>query len=72
MRDHRVKYLAGCASVPLDNGSLNLGALRSELMSKHLAPEDFRVEPIRGLQSLGVKRKPPRYAQHFLGVRAMQ
>jgi len=53
VRDHRVKYLAGCASVPLDSGSLNLGALRAELMSKHLAPEDFRVEPIRGLQSLG-------------------
>jgi len=52
-RDNRVKYLAGCASVPLDSGSLNLGALRAELMSRHLAPVDFRVEPIRGLQSLG-------------------
>ena len=53
VRDHEVKYLAGCASVPLDSGSLNLGALRAELMSKHLAPVGFRVEPIRGLQSLG-------------------
>ena len=53
VREHHVKYLAGCASVPLDSGSLNLGALRAELMSKHLAPEDFRVEPIRGLHSLG-------------------
>ena len=53
VRDHDVKYLAGCASVPLDSGSLNLGALRAELISKHLAPADFRVEPIRGLQSLG-------------------
>ena len=53
VREHQVKYLAGCASVPLDSGSLNLGALRAELMSKHLAPVDFRVEPIRGLQSLG-------------------
>jgi putative hemolysin len=53
VREHRVKYLAGCASVPLDSGSLNLGALRADLMSKHLAPIDFRVEPIRGLQSLG-------------------
>ena len=53
VRDHEVKYLAGCASVPLDSGSLNLGALRAELMSKHLAPVNFRVEPIRGLQSLG-------------------
>ena len=53
VRENNVKYLAGCASVPLDSGSLNLGALRAELMSKHLAPVDFRVEPIRGLQSLG-------------------
>ena len=53
VRDNHVKYLAGCASVPLGSGSLNLGALRAELMTKHLAPEDFSVEPIRGLQSLG-------------------
>lgn len=53
VRDHHVKYLAGCASVPLDSGALNIGALRSELMAKYLAPEDFRVEPIRGLRSLG-------------------
>lgn len=53
VRNHGVKYLAGCASVPLDSGALNVGALRSELLAKHLAPEDFRVEPIRGLQSLG-------------------
>ena len=53
VRDHQVKYLAGCASVPLDRGSLNLAALRAELLAKHLAPQDFRVEPIRGLQSLG-------------------
>lgn len=53
VREHGVKYLAGCASVPLDSGSLNLGALRGELMAKHLAPVDFRVEPIRGLQTLG-------------------
>lgn len=53
VREHGVKHLAGCISVPLDSGSLNLGALRAELMSKHLAPVDFRVEPIRGLQSLG-------------------
>jgi putative hemolysin len=53
VREHQVKYLAGCASVPLDSGSLNLGALRSEMLSKHLAPVDFRVEPIRELRSQG-------------------
>jgi putative hemolysin len=51
--EHNVKYLAGCASVPLDQGTTNLGALRAELMSKYLAPIDYRVEPIRGVVSLG-------------------
>jgi putative hemolysin len=53
VRENRVKYLGGCASVQLERGALNLGALRAELMSKHLAPEDYRVEPIRGLPHLG-------------------
>lgn len=52
-RLHHVKYLAGCASVPLDSGALNIGALRAELLSNHLAPEEFRVDPIHGLQNLG-------------------
>ncbi len=51
--EHDVKYLAGCASVPLDQGSTNLGALRAELMSKHLAPIEYRVEPIRSVISQG-------------------
>ncbi|MGL4230479.1 MAG: GNAT family N-acetyltransferase [Casimicrobium sp.] len=53
VRENRVRYLAGCASVPLERGALNLGAMRAELLSKHLAPEDYRVEPIRGLPHLG-------------------
>jgi putative hemolysin len=53
VRDNQVKYLAGCASVALERGALNLAALRSQLLAKHLAPEDFRIEPIRGLPSLG-------------------
>jgi putative hemolysin len=53
VRENGVRYLAGCASVPLERGALNLGALRAELLSKHLAPEEFRVEPIRGLVHLG-------------------
>ncbi|MCS6997242.1 MAG: GNAT family N-acetyltransferase [Casimicrobiaceae bacterium] len=53
VRKHRVRYLLGCASVPLARGSLNLGALRAELLSRHLAPAEYRVEPIRGLRSLG-------------------
>jgi putative hemolysin len=51
--EHNVKYLAGCASVPLDQGTTNLGALRAEIMSKHLSPIDYRVEPLRGVISLG-------------------
>ena len=53
VRNHGVKYLAGCASVPLDSGALNVGAPRSELRPRPLAPDASRVEPIRGLQSLG-------------------
>jgi putative hemolysin len=53
VRENRVKYLGGCASVPLERGSLNLGALRSQLLRQHIAPEDFRIEPIRGLPSMG-------------------
>jgi putative hemolysin len=53
VREHRVKYIAGCASVPLERGAMNLGALRANILSKHLAPEDYRVEPLRGLPTLG-------------------
>ena len=74
VRENNVKYLAGCASVALDSGSLNLGALRAELMSKHLAPVDFRVEPIRGLQSLGdpmgARPTPPPLLKGYLRLGA--
>jgi putative hemolysin len=53
VREHNAKYLAGCASVQLERGTMNLGALRASLLAKHLAPEDYRVEPLRGLPSLG-------------------
>lgn len=52
-REHHVRYLVTCASVPLEGGSLNMAALRRDLMAYHLAPEDYRVEPIHGLHSLG-------------------
>ncbi|MFN3629859.1 MAG: GNAT family N-acetyltransferase [Casimicrobiaceae bacterium] len=53
VRQHQVRYLLGCASVPLNRGSVNLGALRADLLHRHLAPLEYRVEPIRGLRSLG-------------------
>jgi putative hemolysin len=53
VRAHNARYLAGCASVPLDRGRMNLGAIRAHLLSKYLAPEDYRVEPLRGVPSLG-------------------
>ena len=74
VRENNVKYLAGCASVPLDSGSLNLGALCAELLSKHLAPVNFRVEPIRGLQSLGdpmgTRPSPPPLLKGYLRLGA--
>ena len=56
VRENNVKYLAGCASVPLDSGSLNLDALRADLMAKHLAPVDFRVEHATGRKGLRKRR----------------
>jgi putative hemolysin len=53
VRENQVKYLAGCASVPLERGTLNLGAMRSQLLRHHAAPEEFRIEPLRGLPSMG-------------------
>jgi putative hemolysin len=53
VRENQVKYLAGCASVPFERGAANLAALRASLMAKHLAPAEYRVEPLRGLPSLG-------------------
>jgi putative hemolysin len=53
VRENQVRYLLGCASVPLDRGAVNLGALRADLLGRHLAPPEYRVEPIRGLRSLG-------------------
>lgn len=53
VRERNVRFLAGCASVPFESGALNFGALRALLLAKHLAPEEYRVEPIRGVPSLG-------------------
>ncbi len=50
---HNVKYLGGCASVPLEGGAINLAALRAELMAKYLAPMEYRIEPIRSILDLG-------------------
>ncbi|TAG06310.1 MAG: GNAT family N-acetyltransferase [Betaproteobacteria bacterium] len=49
---NNVKYLGGCASVPLDAGTSDLSALRAELMTRHLAPIEYRIEPIRGIPDL--------------------
>ena len=74
VRRNRVQYLLGCASVPLDRGALNLGALRAELMAKYLAPIDYRVEPIRGLRSFGdpsaARPAPPPLLRAYLTLGA--
>jgi putative hemolysin len=50
---HNVKYLGGCTSVALERGAINLAALRTELLAKHLAPIEYRIEPIRNIAHLG-------------------
>ncbi len=74
VRDNQVKYLAGCASVPLERGANNLGALRARLLAAHLAPEEFRIEPLHGLPPLGdpngVKPEMPALLQGYLRLGA--
>ncbi len=74
VRQHQVRYLLGCASVPLDRGALNLGALCNELLARYLAPSEYRVEPIRGLRSFGdpaaAKPVPPPQLRAYLTLGA--
>jgi len=41
------KWLAGCASVPLADGGSHAAGVWRQVRDKHLAPEGFRVTPLR-------------------------
>ncbi|GAB3276528.1 GNAT family N-acetyltransferase [Parasphingorhabdus pacifica] len=44
---HGHTWLAGCASVPLDDGGTLAARVHETVTAKHLAPEEFRVRPYR-------------------------
>lgn len=39
------KYLAGCASLPLDGGGANAAAVWRQVRAKHMGPPEYRVYP---------------------------
>jgi putative hemolysin len=50
------RYLAGCASVPLDDGGGFAAGVWDLLRTKHLAPESQRVTPLNPWRTEGVER----------------
>lgn len=47
MVDRGHEWLAGCCSVPLADGGALAAATWDRVQAKHLAPEEFRVRPLR-------------------------
>lgn len=45
VREHNAEYLAGCASVSLNDGGHQAASLYRKLEATHLAPTDWRVFP---------------------------
>ncbi|MCB5164316.1 GNAT family N-acetyltransferase [Streptomyces bambusae] len=50
-------WLAGCCSVPLDDGGALAAATRDTVLARNLAPEEYRVTPRRPWPSDGVPRQ---------------
>ncbi|WP_405014082.1 GNAT family N-acetyltransferase [Kitasatospora sp. NBC_01539] len=49
-------WVAGCCSVPLDDGGVQAAGVRDTVLAKHLAPEEYRVAPLRPWRHAGVGR----------------
>ena len=47
---HKVDYLIGCASVPLDHGDSYVNSVMQLLRDKHFAPAQLRVKPLLPLR----------------------
>ncbi|MBV2357114.1 GNAT family N-acetyltransferase [Streptomyces sp. J2-1] len=47
MVDRGHEWLAGCCSLPLADGGTLAGATWARVRERHLAPEEFRVSPLR-------------------------
>ncbi|WP_093147623.1 GNAT family N-acetyltransferase [Saccharopolyspora antimicrobica] len=51
---HGHRMLAGCASVPLDDGGVLASHVWNAVSAKHYAPEEFRVHPHRPWEPIDV------------------
>ncbi|MEV6211977.1 GNAT family N-acyltransferase [Kitasatospora sp. NPDC051914] len=49
-------WVAGCCSVPLADGGSTAAGVRDAVFAKHLAPEEYRVAPLRPWEHAGVER----------------
>ncbi|MFD0527687.1 GNAT family N-acetyltransferase [Kitasatospora arboriphila] len=49
-------WVAGCCSVPLADGGTEAAGVRDAVLAKHLAPEEYRVSPLRPWDHEGVAR----------------
>ncbi|WP_188985470.1 GNAT family N-acetyltransferase [Saccharopolyspora thermophila] len=56
---HGYNLLAGCASVPLDDGGLQATHVWKVVSEKHYAPEELRVHPHRPWEPLEVTGRGP-------------
>jgi putative hemolysin len=60
---NNLRWLAGCASVPLDDGGVTAAGVWARVQGKHLAPPSLRVVPRRNwlaeTELVGDPRTPP-------------
>lgn len=56
MVDGGHEWLAGCCSVPLADGGTLAAGTWDRVRAKHLAPEEFRIRPLRPWSAEGVAR----------------
>ncbi|WP_371483227.1 GNAT family N-acetyltransferase [Kitasatospora sp. NBC_00315] len=50
------RWIAGCCSVPLADGGATAAAVWDAVAAKHLAPEEYRVRPLRPWDPAGIVR----------------
>ncbi|MGW2346829.1 GNAT family N-acetyltransferase [Streptomyces sp. NPDC001661] len=56
MTDRGHEWLAGCCSIPLTDGGALAAATWDRVRAAHLAPEEYRVTPLRAWRPDGVAR----------------
>ncbi|MFE9424860.1 GNAT family N-acetyltransferase [Kitasatospora sp. NPDC006697] len=52
------EWVAGCCSVPLDDGGASAATVWDTVSAKYLAPEEYRVTPLRPWDPAGRARAP--------------